>query len=154
MNSLLRASQVEGQSGMVVRPLYPNLLEKRHTCQLGARTGRMWADDPAACRSRRGGPLLIARLAHSARSLRRDLVDDAHLTGPPIRIAVHSEVLLAQAVNVGVPALLRDLHDPAEDAEVAVGIGRIDDGQRDRWVSPHVAVLDPPLCRVHAEELT
>src|SRR4029453_17164979 len=90
---------------------------------------------------------------HPADSIRRDLVDHPDLAGPSIRVAVLSEILLGQAIDMRVAPLLGDLDDAALDRQMAIGIRRINDRQGDGGVSPHVLVLHPTLGRVHPEEL-
>src|SRR5579884_138099 len=66
-----------------------------------------------------------------------------HLTGLPVRILVHAEVFLGHFIDVFGGALLRHFDHAPADAEIAIGIVRIHDGERYSRVALHVAVLDP-----------
>jgi len=54
-----------------------------------------------------------------------DLVKHSYLTQPPVRIAIHVEVLLGHFVDMFVRAFLRNLNHATADGKVAIRVVRI-----------------------------
>src|SRR5574337_36879 len=80
---------------------------------------------------------------HGLHALGRDLVEDADLARPTVRVLVLAQVLLGQRVDVRVGPGLGDVGDPAPELHVAIRIIRVDDGERHGRVAPEVLVLEP-----------
>src|SRR5215813_11804433 len=125
--------------------LHSNATGAHHTCQQASPQTR---DSPAAPAWRRRP---TARPGAGNRGLLRppdvlrgDLVDHPHLARPPVWVAILSEILLGEAVDVRVPAVLGDLRHTPPDADVPIRIPRVDDRQRHGRVPAHVPVFYPP----------
>src|SRR5262249_42401941 len=132
--------------GMVVRPLTKTLRE--HTTPVNRLRHRL--ETPPLPRPGGGGPQHgsdagIRGLLGPSDVLRGDLVDHPHLARPTVWVAILPEILLGEAVDVRVPAVLRDLRHTPPDADVAIRIPRVDDRQRHGRVPAHVPVFYPPL---------
>src|SRR5712672_1850136 len=79
--------------------------------------------------------------AHSAEFVGLDFVYDPLFTGLPERVDVFAQIFLGQAVDVIIRALLGGFDDFAANLQVAVGILRVLNGQRDARIASDVFVL-------------
>src|SRR5262249_24474889 len=90
-------------------------------------------------------------LAHGLDAIGRDDVGHAHLVRLAVRIAIQSQVLPGEGVDVGICSRVCDLRDTALDLHVAVGVVGILDAQGHGGRAAKVLVLDSTLGRVDAK---
>src|SRR5208282_959296 len=90
-------------------------------------------------------------LAHGVHGCGLDHVGHAHFTRLPERILILSQVLLGEAVDMRVGAILGFADDRSAYSDVAKRILRIEDGQGDLRTDLHIARLYPSARRVDAD---
>src|SRR5690606_39622306 len=83
----------------------------------------------------------IPALAHGRDVFGADAVDDALLVGAAPGIGVFAEVLLRHLVDVGVGAFVGLFDYPPTNLDVAVGVRRVVNGNRDAAIAIEVADL-------------
>src|SRR6266850_701900 len=88
--------------------------------------------------------------AHGAEFVRLDLVYHALFAGLAERVNVLAQIFLGQAVDVIVGALLSGFDDLAANLQVAVGILRVLNGQRDARIAGNVLVFQTATRRIDA----
>src|SRR5246500_2239931 len=82
-----------------------------------------------------------------------DLVEDADFAGLAVRILIDAKVLFGELVDAVVGAVLGDLGDAAADFQIAIGILRIHDGERDTRIAADVLILLTATGRVEDDML-
>ena len=74
-----------------------------------------------------------------------DFIQDADFAGLAVRILVDAEIFFGHFVDVLSGAFFRNFDDTAADFEIAVGVFRINDCERNAWIAPDIFVfLAPP----------
>src|ERR1700730_3310951 len=89
---------------------------------------------------------------HSGGGCGLDFAHYAHFAGCSMGILVLAEIFLRERVDVRTRPLFGAAPDPPADLDIAIGIVRINDRERDRSAGFQVASLHPAFCGIYPND--